>query len=255
MYKKKQLIKILTMVLIGILGFTIASGIFAYIYYSKIKTEKETLQTKIDSLNLVLETSTQYVYVATEDILPGTILSEDKVTIMAQYMSGSYNLITSDDFGKIVTQTINSGEVISRYAVSTDADFDSETKLIYFSEITLTDKMTQGDYVDIRIRYKNGEDYIILSKKRLEEISSDYISCYLALKEEELQLMASAITDVQKYNATIYSTLFIEDMQHEMVRTYIPAFNNSEIFLSIYTEDNINKRNELEKRQSEYVSK
>lgn len=245
--------RILLSVLVFILGGAIMAGVSFYLLKTKYEPQEETLTDKVAVLESVIQASTRNVYVAKEDLLPGMILTEDRVNIVAQYASGEYDLITSEDFGKIITQPVSAGHTVSRFALSANPEFDNNTRLVRFTEFTLTDKMIRGDYIDVRIRFDNGEDYIVLSKKRLNSLNDDLSACYLSLTEEELQMMASAITDASRYEALLYSTLYEEDMQDAVDKTYLPAFNNPELFPTVYSYQNKEKRKALEARLGGYT--
>ncbi len=249
--KKSVVKKILSHTLVFLIGASIPVGFGAYYKQNVLDPESAETQDKIEVLQSVVASNTRNVYIANEELLPGMILTEDKVSQTVQYASGNYNFITEDDFGKIVTQAVSTGETVSRYALSANAEFDSRTRLVWFDNFMLADRMVRGDYIDVRIRFKNGEDYIVLSKKRLNSIDEELTSCYLSLSEEEIQMMASAQADVVRYGAKLYSVLYEEDMQSGADCSYIPAFFNQESFPTIYSFENEQKRMALESRMAD----
>ena len=45
-----------------------------------------------------------------------------------------------------------------------------DERLLNLSYVKLNEKMKVGDYIDIRISFRNGGDYILLPKKKIQVI-------------------------------------------------------------------------------------
>lgn len=84
---------------------------------------------------------------------------------------------------------------------------------VFLSEVELSAYMQVGDMVDVRIRYFNAEDYIVLSGKTLVECEMGH-GVVLMLTEEEILSVSSAIADCGKYeNTRLYAVEYPEEIK------------------------------------------
>lgn len=90
-----------------------------------------------------------------------------------------------------------------------------------FRLIQLPQKLKQREFVDVRIKFPTGEDFIVLSKKEIKDLSGDLIT--YEMSEEEILMMSSAIVDAYIHDATIYALSYADPyMQKNAVVTYPP---------------------------------
>lgn len=80
-------------------------------------------------------------------------------------------------------------------------NLSDDMRIHNFPYIRLTNQMKKGDYIDVRISFANGGDFVLLSKKKIEEISfldtegTKENSLWLKVSEEELLRLSSAVVD------------------------------------------------------------
>ena len=95
-----------------------------------------------------------------------------------------------------------------------------------YNMIVLPTDLTTGDYIDVRVMFPNGQDYIAIAKKEVEipvidgAESTDTI--WLKLSEDEILHMSCAIVDSAQVKGTkIYATKYTEaGMQNAATPTY-----------------------------------
>ena len=89
-----------------------------------------------------------------------------------------------------------------------------------YNMITLPSKLENGDYIDIRITFPTGQDYLVVSKKKV--VSCDEDTVWLELSEDEIILLNNAIVEsyvVIGYN--LYATTYVEPgLQAKATPTY-----------------------------------
>ena len=87
----------------------------------------------------------------------------------------------------------------------------------YDSEVGL------GDSIDVRVRYPDGTDYVVLSKKPV--FGLDEQGLLLRVREEEILLMDSAVVDASLFEGTfLYAVEYVEDLiQEAAIVNYTPA--------------------------------
>lgn len=125
--------------------------------------------------------------------------------------------------------------------------------------------LREGDYVDIRITYPNGENYVVLNRKRLCEIREERgESIYLFQMTAKEQLWySSAQSDLKTYDgSSLTAVRYISPKQQASTVTYLP--NRSVLILYskdgniIENEDSkqlTKQREELEQRLKEQKTK
>ncbi|WP_054955807.1 SAF domain-containing protein [Paenibacillus dakarensis] len=106
--------------------------------------------------------------------------------------------------------------------------------------IWLPSNLKKDDVVDIRIQFPTGQDYIVLSKKRIDKLSSP--AFWTTLNEQEILLFSSAMVDAYLHEASIYALTYVEpELQERAVPNYPP---NHEVIKLIKNDPNIVKKAE-----------
>ncbi|RUT35947.1 hypothetical protein EJP77_02815 [Paenibacillus zeisoli] len=96
------------------------------------------------------------------------------------------------------------------------------------------------DVIDVRIQFPTGQDYIILSKKKVKDLKSSTLT--LTLTEPEILSLSSAVVDAYLHKASIYALTYVEpELQLSAIPTY-PA--NDQVLKLIAKDPNILKRAE-----------
>lgn len=106
-------------------------------------------------------------------------------------------------------------------------NLSDDMRIHNFPYIRLTNQMKKGDYIDVRISFANGGDFVLLSKKKIEEISfldtegTKENSLWLKVSEEELLRLSSAVVDAYlNEGCKIYAIEYISETQKEAVVNY-----------------------------------
>jgi hypothetical protein len=88
-----------------------------------------------------------------------------------------------------------------------------------FNMITLPIGVSIGDYIDIRMTVPSGQDYIVISKKKVLNISGETIT--MNLTEDEILIMNGAIVEGYIMKASnIYAIKYIDEIQTQATPTY-----------------------------------
>ncbi|MNO13105.1 hypothetical protein D3C76_27310 [compost metagenome] len=87
--------------------------------------------------------------------------------------------------------------------------------------IKLPGTLAVNDVVDVRIQFPTGQDYILLSKKRIQRMSLSSESVTMTIDEAEILSLSSAIVDAYLHKASIYALLYVEPyLQSKAIATY-----------------------------------
>lgn len=164
------------------------------------------------------------VFIALSDIRTGEILTKDKVEEKLVYSSQpTESYISKDELGKAVMIDIPQGTHIVK-GMLTENLVSSVLREIEYDVIHISPNIVANDYVDIRIFFPNGENYIVMSKKSLKGFQPGTPLCYLWVDEEELLRMSAAIVDAALYQGSkLFVTKYIEpNIQDASIITYVP---------------------------------
>lgn len=138
-------------------------------------------------------------------------------------------------------------------------DISDDIRLHEYSFLDMHDEISEGSYIDIRITFPNGEDYIVAEHKKV--INRKDSSIYVYVTEEEILLMSSAKVDLDTFEgANVYAILYAKDYQNPASKDY-PANEyvceladwDPNIIKKVFTDEGRLKRKELENNMTEFL--
>ena len=107
-----------------------------------------------------------------------------------------------------------------------EAEITDDMRLHKYTFIKLTERMKKGDYVDIRVSFPNGADFVLLSKKQIQDISiplenAEENALWLYVTEEEILRLSSAVVDAfLDDGCSVYAVQYIKDEQKAAIMNY-----------------------------------
>lgn len=170
----------------------------------------------------------QNVYVASQAVSSGGALS-GSISIKQVESSGiPNNALTASNAATYLTDNATSkinleiGTVITTDMVNTEGgEVSSDTRLQEYNMIVLPTHLMTGEYIDIRLRLPSGEDYIVLSKKYVENTNADTV--WIKVGEDEILTMSNAIVEAYIMEGSLlYATTYTDaGMQNSLTPTYV----------------------------------
>lgn len=225
-----------------------------------VRTMASSYELRINELESKIALNTVKVFVAMEDIAYGQVITNEMVYQEEQLMSCYDAVFTVDDIGSVAKMSIPAGTVLLGSMVTEHVKTPSERE-VEFTCFYVPSNTVQGNYIDVRIRFQNGEDYVVLSKKRVERLSVSGETCFLMVTEEEQQIMSSAIIDAARNNALVYATVYPQPEIQDATAVNYPFRAETGALLTsmanLAGEEfyyDIQAREELEKRLKEFDS-
>lgn len=208
-------------------------------------------EVRISELESQVNTNTHNVFVANETIEMGEEITADMLRVETQLITQTGGLFQDGDIGKKAFVEIPKDSVMYA-AYAGGREDESTSREVEYTCMYLSATLNKGDYVDVRIRYQNGEDFSILAKKQIEEIAIATKSCHLVVNAEEQHRMSSAIIDANEFNAVIYCVRYTApSIQEPTVITYIPRGEILSLLYDVTGDEYKNlmrQRGELEER-------
>ncbi len=206
--KKKTMQGILIGVGIGVVGI----GLTLWWAIHTIKTYENGTNKKY------LQNYTQNVTVLTQDVVQGEVITSDMITTQRIHKKTvpSGALGSSEIVNQVAKYNIAANVPITDSMVTKDiiaADIRSQE----INTVLMPSDLNEGDYVDIRIMYPNGTDYIVLAQKNVKQISGQ--TMWLDLAEDERLLLNSAMVDsFLNSGSKLYATKYADsDAQVKVV--------------------------------------
>ncbi len=131
---------------------------------------------------------------------------------------------------------LEGGTILTRSMLTDEEETPDSLRYVEYNMITMSTTLEIGEYVDLRLRLPNAQDFIVLSHKKIENIYGQTVG--LNLTEDEIVLLNSAI--VESYVMTsseMYLAKYVEaGLQEKAEVTYVPT---AEIYNLILTDPNI----------------
>ena len=184
--------------------------------------------------------------------------NEDSITRVYQESNGNYYRFRLQSDNTTITKEyidVNNVPVVAKLdlmkntvvtadlVVQSDEVITDDVRREEYNMITLPVDLMTDDYIDIRIMFPNGQNFIVVSKALVEvpqNPDETYISdtIWLNLREDEILMMSSAIVEAYGVQgAKIYATKYAEPgMQAAATPNYVP---NQDVLAEIQRDPNI----------------
>lgn len=226
--------------LLGILITLLITGIIIALLIVQVSKLNKEIETK--AANRV------YGYVIIEDVKSGTEIKSTQVkgvelSLGLGEVSTLYSSKTKDKEGKEAADAtgalfpaglkakvdLHIGTVLTSDLTYEDEELASDVRRQEYNIITLPTQLETGEYIDIRLRLPNGQDYIVVSHKQVEipQINGvDSENCiWIDLDEVETLNLSGAIVEAYKMNgAKLYAARYVEPgLQEAATVTYLPS--------------------------------
>lgn len=134
-----------------------------------------------------------------KDVILGQTITKEMLKytdVHNNFVSGG-GLMTKGSESKIVGKTakynIPKDIPVSSNMITETLNMGSDVRSLELNTVLLPSDLNEKDYVDIRIMYPNGEDYIVASQKEINKIVNE--AMWINANEEEIMLINSAIVD------------------------------------------------------------
>ena len=159
-------------------------------------------------------------------------------------------ILTSVESGKKVVAKVDlyKNTILTASTVTTEENtVTKDVRTMEYNMLTLPINLTIGDYVDIRITFPDGQDFIVIAKKEIKNIQGNTVT--FDMSEVDIVMLNSAIVESYIMKASnIYIAKYVEPgMQEKAANTYVPT---AEVIRLIETDSNIvsTAKNELTSR-------
>ncbi|WP_103110899.1 SAF domain-containing protein [Brevibacillus reuszeri] len=239
---------------VGALVVLLLCIIAGYLYVDHLKNkyteQRVSVEQELAQTQQILNEEMVKVEVVTRDISSGEPIQEsDLDTRLMPRRAVAEETILSKELirGKLAKVELPVNSAVTSSVIYEDEVTARDIRSQEFSLMELPSKLQKNDYVDVRIKFPSGQDYIVLSKKRVEDLQTGTV--WYKMNEKEILNISSAIVDAYIRDATIYALSYVEPgIQEKAIVTY-PA--NKDVLDLMDSDPNILQKatTELERRQ------
>ena len=228
-----------SLLILLILGLLCAGGY--YVYQTKIRELTESFNEKIDEYRLQLSRLEREVLIPKQDIPYGTVLTEEMFEQVNLKLAIDQELLLGpDDMGKVSLVALPKGVPVTKASVVGEPPANDLRKTEFNMFLMQTDQR-EGDFIDVRIVFPNGENYIVLAKKQIKAMNAADNIIRLWLDETEIHLISSAIIDAYLHPGTkIYATTYIQPEIQSATTPFYPP--NPDVLDLMRNDPNILKK-------------
>ena len=233
-FRKRKMFSVLAVIFTLTIILLLLSGLY-YLYQKKLAQTVETYEYELEQLKFDLYSLNRRVYVPKQDIPFGTVLTQDMFDIVEMKLDfPQARLFDESDIGKVNTVFLPSGAPVFKTSVA-EEKLDNDLREQEFNMFYLQSNQKKGDFVDVRIFFPNGENYIVLSKKQIKDIILEENTVRLWLDESEIHNISSAIIDAYIHPGTkIYVATYI---MPELQEAAVPFYAANENVLDLMRKD------------------
>ncbi|WP_068695491.1 SAF domain-containing protein [Paenibacillus yonginensis] len=161
-------------------------------------------------------------WVPSREIAAGQkILEDDLEPVELPKTSVPGNFIATKDriTGRTAKVELGANTLITESLLYEEEATPGDLRNREMSFVQLPNSLGKGDVMDIRIQFPTGEDYILLSKKKVNDLKKPTLT--VTLDEHEILMLSSAIVDAYLHKASIYALTYVEPgLQAKAIPTY-----------------------------------
>ncbi|MEJ3719690.1 SAF domain-containing protein [Paenibacillus polymyxa] len=172
------------------------------------------------------------------DISPGEqITSNDLKGIKVPGSQAPSNLLANKNEVSGITAKIElkKGSVLTSAMITANEPTPKDLRNRELKVVVLPSSLKSGDEVDIRIQFPTGQDYILLSKKKISRLEGPIV--WVTMNEQEILSLSSAIVDAYLHKASIYALTYVDpQFQPKAIPTYPP---NAQVLALMNSDPNL----------------
>ena len=187
-----------------------------FLQVTKLKQEADKLQKSYVTAYVLQADIESGINITVSDV---TATKISKNMLPNDYISASE--LTETTIAKV---SLKAGTVLTSSIIEdSEEQTTKDIRMQEYNMLVLPTQLEKDDYIDIRWMLPNGQDYIVVSKKRVMDCNENTV--WLKMGEDELLTMSGAI--VEAYTVTgskLYAVTYVEPgMQETAFPTYVPS--------------------------------
>lgn len=196
--------KLVTGIVIGCSIGVVGIGLITWWATSTIKSYQEGTNKKF------IKTYMQNVAVLTRDVIQGEIITEDMLKEVSVHKSTvpSGVLSSAGVVGSVANFNIPANIPLTSIMVTNEI-LAGDIREQELNTVLMPSDLNIGDFIDVRLMYPNGTDYVVLAAKQIKNLTET--TMWIDIGEDERLLLNGAIVDsFLKQGSKLYATKYID---------------------------------------------
>lgn len=196
------------------LSISLALGLALFLLYNYLiipQIRNEERKNAIASME-EKETSKQSVYRLNKDLGQGSVITEKDLDLVKKSIDELPSDVITDKsmvVNKLLRLDMKSKVIVTAsMLMPPDNAVTNDLRKQDYSHVILNKHLKKGDYVDIRIKMKNGVDFIVAPKKKIYELKDT--TMFVQITEEERIYINNATVVASLSGATLYTTIYVD---------------------------------------------
>ncbi len=213
--------------LIGFLCALIMMALIVMLLLYKMQGLKQNYE-KLESQQKEVFVASDYIQSGTEVTIASFKKEKVQTSISDNEMVRAIDFQQENEDGSVTDKIIQvrtdipKGTIITKDLLEeVENQTTNDQRLQEYNMIVLPTKLAADDYIDVRIQFPTGEDYVVVSKKKVVE--ADEKTIWMKMNEDEILMLGNAIVEAYTIEGSkLYATTYTQaGLQDAAVPTYV----------------------------------
>ncbi|MFC4600323.1 SAF domain-containing protein [Cohnella hongkongensis] len=225
-YRNRKLF-VIGAIVVG-LALLVAAAVFLLMQYNEQQhlqqQMQESYEKQIEQLNQEKELNSREVWVASRTVAAGVVLTADDLQAIPMPVNLLPPGVITDReaiIGKHAKVELEVGTPLLASLLYEGQPVPKDVRLREFQVIQLPSNLKAEQFIDVRIGFPTGEDFVLLAKKKVRQLSGNVV--WLEINEMDILQTSSAIIDAYLQGARLYALPYIEPGLQEAAVVNYPA--------------------------------
>ncbi|WFB59572.1 SAF domain-containing protein [Paenibacillus sp. BR1-192] len=210
------------------MALLVAAAVYMLMQHDEQKQQQQELQNyyeqQLEALKQEQERSSREAWVASRAVAAGAVLTADDlkaVSMPADLLPSG--MLTNQEaiIGKHAKVALELGTPLLASLLYEGQPVPKDVRLKEFQVIQLPSNLQAEQFIDVRISFPTGEDFVLLSKKKVQQLAGNVV--WLEMNEKDILQASSAIIDAYLQGARLYALPYIEPGLQEAAVVNYPA--------------------------------
>ncbi|MEK0314538.1 SAF domain-containing protein [Cohnella sp. 56] len=210
------------------MALLIAAAVYMLVQHVEQKQQQQHLQEyyeqQLETLKQEQERKSREAWVASRTVAAGAVLTADDlkaVPMPAELLPSGILTNRKEIIGKHAKVALEPGTPLLASFLYEGQPVPKDVRLKEFQVIQLPSNLKAEQFIDVRIGFPTGEDFVLLSKKKVRQLSGNVV--WLEMNEKDILQASSAIIDAYLQGARLYALPYVEPGLQEAAVVNYPA--------------------------------
>jgi hypothetical protein len=192
-------------IFIGLIVTIVVIAVYQLLVIPRVKENE-----KILVMNNLQKAQSQNIYAVNANLLQGHVIEQSdlKVIRLPKELTPKDTISDQDNLvGKVLRMNLAANNLLTNSVVTSQDDkLTPDLRKQDYNHIILNYNLKKGDFVDIRIKYKDGSDYRVATKKKILDLNGT--EAVYQISEDEREYVNNATVVAVINGGVLYTTIY-----------------------------------------------